>query len=606
MTMTRPSQDADRLHTVQRAARYVLSRDSLGQARYTSMDVFPPELSAPKSGTPEYAWRSQLVWAWTKAGYMHEGLAGTGLQKRRIYTLLQAGREALERIATEPNLASFYISNKRSATGAEDRPPEFYRPPELVRMTHKPLRLVQPKVSQPPPEPEKNPFDDEGEEEQAEEESTPAPESQQSSSSSELRDLPIFFERITSVLESMNDRLGKVTERLLKVESETRDQSALLLEATQALTPQGGKDALVTKGEVAEILAELTQSFVKDNVAGVALAVSLKKHEEFHVQLAGEIANIAAVAKESVKKAMPITDAAAMAKDAAALSKVISDVLTKEVGQLIVPMVREVMAQEIAPGLTPVIAAIVRTEDKLRIHTSSLAASQGEKIENVKNSIGMTTDSISKDVQQRLGSRLGSISEGIGNSMNALTTSVEERIAALVASTEARMTAAGPDLEALRKLSDKISSEITSTCEELKDDLSSVSADAQDLAERVDAVTEGFSAGHTEFKRQGAVVVDGFKHVSEAADIVMEGARAVAAEMIFLARLRATKEGVTYEETVEGSNAAITRVAGAQDKIAGVVSSLGGGLIRPEGDAGSRDYSNMKPIIHMPDEEDES
>jgi hypothetical protein len=603
MTMTRPSQDADRLHTVQRVARYILSRDSLGQARYTSMDVFPPELPVPKSGTPEYAWRSQLVWAWTKAGYMHEGLAGTGLQKRRIYTLLQAGREALERIATEPNLASFYIPNKRSATGAEDRPPEFYRPPELVRLSARQLRIVPPKVARQAPEPE--PEESEESEEQAEEDE-PAPlqrqEAQDSDASSELKDLPIFFERITSVLENMNGRIAKVGERLSKVESETRDQSALLLEATQALSSRAGKDALVTKGEVAEVLAELTQSFVKDNVAGVALTAALKKHEEFHVQLSGEISNLALAAK----KAPVVTDAAAMAKDAAALSKTISDVLTKEVGKLIVPMVREAMAQEIAPGLTPVIEAIIRTEDKLRIHTSGLAVSAGEKIEGVKNSIGMTTDSISKDVQQRLGSRLGSISEGVGKSMDTLTASVESRIAALATSIEARMTAVGPDLEALRKLSDKIQSEVTSTCEELKDDLSSISADAQDLGETLEVVAGKFELGQTGFKRQAQTVVDGFTQVSNAANVVMEGARAVATEMVILARLRAAKAGVTYEEALEASNAAIVRVAEAQDKIGGAVSALGGGLIRPTGNADGRDYSNMKPIIHMPDEEDES
>ncbi len=278
MTMTKPSVDAERLHTVQRAARYVLSRDALGQARYTTMDVFPPELPVPKSGTPEYAWRSQLVWAWMKAGYMHEGLAGTGLQKRRIYTLLQAGREALERIATEPTLASFYIANKRSAPDADSRPPEFYRPPELVRLSRAAsLRLVPPKSEQArsqklAPEPEET----EGDEEPEAQEPAP-PEQQQAGGSGELKDLPIFLERITSVLENMNDRLSKVGERLTKVESETRDQSALLLEATQAISLRAGKDALVTRDEVATALAELTQAFVRDNVAGVALTAAFKK-----------------------------------------------------------------------------------------------------------------------------------------------------------------------------------------------------------------------------------------------------------------------------------------------------------------------------------------
>lgn len=601
MTMTRPSQDAERLHTVQRAARYVLSRDSLGQARYTSMDVFPPELPTPKSGTPEYAWRSQLVWAWTKAGYMHEGLAGTGLSKRRIYTLLQAGREALERIATDKVLASFYIPNKRSAPDADQKPPEFYRPPELLRLTSssKGLRLVPPKVTEAPEPQNDEEVDEGGEIFGTEEKTTPSQQAMgaregASGSSSDLRDLPIFFERITSVLENMNDRLAKVGDRLTKVEAETHDQSALLLEATQMLSTRGGKDALVTKDEVATALAELTQAFVRDNPAGTSLTAALKKHEEFHVQLASEITNIAAVAKEAAKKGAPI--------DAAALGKVVSDALAKEAPK------REAMAQQIALSLTPVIAAITRTEDKLRTHTSGLAVQTVEKIDSVKNSIGFTTDSISKDVQQRLGSRLGSISESVGKSMDVLTASVESRITALATSIEARMTAVGPDLEALRTLSDKVSSEVTATCNELKEDLSSISADSQDLGEILETVGSKFDEGQAGFRRQAQSVIDGFMQVSAAADVVMEGARAVAGEMIVLARLRAAKAGVTYEETVEASNAAITRVAEVDDRIGGVVSSLGGGLIRPTGDATGRDYSNMKPIIHLPpeDSEDES
>jgi hypothetical protein len=43
------------------------------------------------------------------------------------------------------------------------------------------------------------------------------------------------------------------------------------------------------------------------------------------------------------------------------------------------------------------------------------------------------------------------------------------------------------------------------------------------------------------------------------------------------------KEGATYEEAVAASNAAITRVAEAQDRMAGTVSALGGGLIKTAG-----------------------
>src|SRR5271170_1630812 len=134
MTMaTKPSKDAERLEIVQRTARYVLARSTVGATRFGAMDIFPIELPVPKNGTPDYAWRQQLAWTWAKAGYLHQAFTGTGLQKRRIYTMLAAGREALERIGADPALASFYIPNKRTAADAESRPPEFFQPPELVR-----------------------------------------------------------------------------------------------------------------------------------------------------------------------------------------------------------------------------------------------------------------------------------------------------------------------------------------------------------------------------------------------------------------------------------------------------------------------------------------
>ena len=624
MTMTKPSQDADRLQTVQRVARYVLSRSTVGQTRFAAMEVFPPDLTAVKSGTPEYAWRQQLAWTWAKAGFLHEALAGTGLQKCRIYTMLQAGRDGLERIAADPVLASFYISNKRTGGDIANRPAEFFRPPELVRVatvTERSRRIVSPSFGDEdtpgkglrlvPPSAESAPEENEA----AREEQKPSDGSLEGVQEmiSELRGLPIFFERITSVLERMNERLVKVENM---AQSAADDQAAIRDELTNELVPDK-KDMPATRDEVATALAEMTQSFLRDNPQNAvvtaslsALATKISQHEQFHVMLAKEVGVLASAVKKSAE------NPARMETFADDVSKILRSIVTEEVARAFIKdlpkIVHTVMSDEISPGLALALEAMVRMEGKFEAHakTSNKHVERviGEKVgaatENLGTRIGATHSSIDAAVEkfektaamidQRQTAHGAVVSKIIEQRFEALASNIESRL-------DKRLSAIAPDANAVRKLSEKLESEISATCETLKEDLASISADAQDLAERVESVVESFNVGHAEFKRQGEVVVENFKSVSDAAEMVLEGAQTVAKEMIILARLRALKEGATLEETFTASDAAIARVAEAETKMINKVSALGGGLIRPHG-------APLRPIIVQTKEtkEDES
>jgi hypothetical protein len=619
-TMTKPSVDAERLQIVQRAARYVLSKATVGGVRFGAMDIFPPELAIVKSGTPEYAWRSQLAWTWAKAGYMHETLSGTGLNKRRIYNLLQLGREALERIATEPVLASFYIRNRRVTGSETNRAAESYRPQELL--TSKNLRLVSTKID-PSMEairkastglfprtanlnvPEKQSDDADKALQETSKDSEESDEKRDRNEINqnvlgdlrdvlgELQGLPVFFERITAVLERMNDRL-------VKVEGETHDQSALLVEATRLITVEGGKDRLatgkdapMTRDEIVTMLAELTQSFLRDNPQNVGLAALLKKHEEFHVQLANEIGNVIFIAKNAAKN--DNIDAVVLAESISktlhiAIAEEVSRVFVKDVATVLAPVVREAVAQEIGPGLTPVIETVVRAQDKSEVHTKALAHASDKHVERiVGEKLGSAFDKLDIRIQS-IGSGIDAATGKIEKTVAVMDQRasahgvvvnkiIEQRFEALASIIETRLSALTPDALAMRELSDKLRDEVTATCDELKETLAAISADAQDLAERVDAVTEGFDMGREEFKRHGAVVVENFKQVSNAAQDLLDAAGLVSKEMIAMARLRAADD-VSFETALAIGDAAIERVGMMQDKILGSSTALGGGLIK--------------------------
>jgi hypothetical protein len=454
----------------------------VGHPQFAAMEIFPPDLPNPKSGTPEYAWRQQLAWTWAKAGYFQERLTGTGLQKRRIYALLQSGREALERIASDPALASFYLSNKRSST-TPNQSATFFQPPELVALPARdPRRIVTPGpnknlklVTSGPSEHTDDPSEDENSSDddvtrrvdrilaerragaegraQEREDETVTSASDVQAMVSELRGLPVFFERITSVLERMNDRLVKV-EKVAQNQSEILSEALSLAQNDENATREEfealrekEKEGFATRDEIATALAEMTQAFLRDNPQILSVVASLKRHEDFHVQLAAEIVSLANIAK----KGASVDEAALAHLLSGYIGKTMGDVirtavgdevtraLSKEIPKVIAPVLREVISQEIGPGLTPIMESIARSDVKFKNHADALALS-------VANS-SAAANSGKKNFEQSITSKIDYASEKIDARIALLEKRFEEM-------------ASGLDVGAIKKLAKKLEAEI--------------------------------------------------------------------------------------------------------------------------------------------------
>jgi hypothetical protein len=127
MTAIKPSQQAERLDIVQRAARYLLDVASQKPGGFGTMEIFPPDLPIAKPNSSDYTWRGQIAWVWAKAGWLDQKLRGQGTQKHWVYRLKPQGRLPIEKIAEDQVAASFYVSIKRPTTAGADYPADWYQ-----------------------------------------------------------------------------------------------------------------------------------------------------------------------------------------------------------------------------------------------------------------------------------------------------------------------------------------------------------------------------------------------------------------------------------------------------------------------------------------------
>ena len=276
---TKPSAEAQRLEIVRAAARHLLAQDARGRTDIGTWDIFPPDGGRPETGTSEYTWRGQLAWCWWKAGFLREKIVGQGMQRRREYAVLPAGREALDRIAEDPVLASFYIKRKRSGVGV-DYPSEWYRPPQLDIGT------------------EDSSSGDAEEVESQEEESV---EEGPGVGDGATNVLEIYLERTTAVLEVLVTRTASL-------ENEMRGHSDLLLEIAQKLSSlPASLGPLVTKNELGEAAAEI--------------AAAVARREGAVASLANAVAAVEAAVKSSITKVDALAAEVAKTRTEVALSR---------------------------------------------------------------------------------------------------------------------------------------------------------------------------------------------------------------------------------------------------------------------------------------------
>lgn len=251
--MLRPSVETERLSTVQRAARHVLDKVSRSESGFGSMEIFPPDGPKALTGSTEYIWRSQLAWAWWKAGYLSCKIIGRGIGKHRSYMLLSQGRAALEQIADDPVLASFYVKAKRNTT-SESYPPEWFQP-EALRAP---------------------PKDEEEEEEEAstdgsadgEEDEGPAPEDREKDRSEKDGSASIEAERerrwdlMIGVLEKVSTQFGDLKIEITSLKAEVKAQSDFVLEVAQRIEASGRPS--VTREDLGQVSAEIVQAIVSE------------------------------------------------------------------------------------------------------------------------------------------------------------------------------------------------------------------------------------------------------------------------------------------------------------------------------------------------------
>lgn len=263
--MLRPSVETERLSTVQRAARHVLDKVSRGESGFGSMEVFPSDVPRALSGSTEYIWRAQLAWAWWKAAYLSCRILGRGVGKHRNYTLLPAGREALERIASDPVLASFYVKAKRN-TASESYPSDWFRP-EALRA--------------PPPKEEdaeeQDAEEEDAEEEDAEDETSVGGQEEQGPASEDRekdRSTGIEVERerrwdlMIGVLEKVSTQFGDLKTEITSLKAEVKAQSDFVLEVAQRIEASSRSSVTsvpsVTREDLGRVSAEIVQAIVSE------------------------------------------------------------------------------------------------------------------------------------------------------------------------------------------------------------------------------------------------------------------------------------------------------------------------------------------------------
>jgi hypothetical protein len=548
LSALKPSHQAERLKVVQRAARHLL--DALSQGGFGTMDIFPDDLPACQSATSEYTWRGQLAWVWARAGYLEQKLAGQGLNKHWVYKLRSQGRPALERIASEPVVASYYISTKRPTSAGTEYPQSHYQPPELRGLV---LESV-PKVDLTAARKERSGtrpqlLDDDLSDAHVSSEDDGSNESVEDGDGGEVSDvagdagegggsgdggtqglaqeyglLGVYIEQSTKVLEAMHTGIADCRD-------EVKAQTDALLEVAGRIE-QGASKADV-KMSVGAASAEIVQALVQRKDDGASPAV-LRAVESVDGKVGGKIdaardAIIAACAFDKGELAGLIYSALAPV-----LEKAVEEAVTKSVAQRV-----ESIRDKIAAGVEKIVAG---------------------RMDDLEKSVGKALSSQEKS--------LVSAVRGEGDEMRA---DLEESVRDLreaVDALEARLAAVDFDAEAISDLREGV----------------------EGLDAHLTTLTKKFFDGYDKFSEQGKKNLEGWKSMHEATVALLEASKIVGREILALAVDRADMSGVPRDAVTDRSTEAVNRLSAALDGVRGV-SALGGGLIR------SYEGSDVRPII---------
>jgi uncharacterized protein YoxC len=254
MSRALPSVQQQRLVTVQRAAKHVLSLARSYREPFRSLDIFPADLGRAATGSSEHSWRGSLAWVWAQAGYLTSTLRGSGTAKHHEYVVTPEGEEALAQIAQDAVIASFYIPMKRgNAAQAAERGASWYQAPELRHDEEPVIRVVGSSAE-----------DDEGEGDEPAE--THAPNDAEAPGAEAPPMLGLYFERIIAVLERGAEQQSALNQRLGTLEGEIKAQSDFVLEVSGKLdqlaaTPMS--QALATRSDLGKVSGEIVEAIVE-------------------------------------------------------------------------------------------------------------------------------------------------------------------------------------------------------------------------------------------------------------------------------------------------------------------------------------------------------
>jgi hypothetical protein len=553
MSALKPSVQSERLEIIQKAARHLLAiAPRLGDVGFRTMDIFPADLGDCKYGSSEYTWRSQIAWTWSKAGWLSQALAGRDLGKHLVYKLLPEGKEAIERIATDPIVASFYISSKRHY-GSEGLPASHYRAPELLDVPPAEddeaeeaefIESLKKKTAQ---EASRRFMDEPGDEEDAARgvDAEQANDEGGGGVGGSEAFFAAYLEQSTKVLEVLSGEVRSLGGRLGKIEDEVRTQSEVMLDATARI------EAGASKSDVAEAAAELIAAVSKAGGGGGKL-------DEAIVRAGLGFTN-------SLDRGLDDTVARINRKVDGLESSLVAAVSTK-MSESVLAMETSVGTSVGAAGATVGASVDKAVETALeRVLPGIIAIAIGGKMDAIR-------DKVSAGVERILEARMTTFEKAVEREI----TSTAEKMASVVG-TQGLLVAA-----------------LKTSIDDLECRLSQVDFDSEDVREVREAL-DGMKDSLDQVEHHVGKVfqkhIETWKDLSNTSQTLMEAAKFVSKEILALADDRASDKGIPHETIKQRSLEATDRFTAAQVGL-GSISPIGVGIIRP-----LASLKDLKPLI---------
>jgi hypothetical protein len=606
-----PSIEAQRLQIVQRAARFVCAVASAPEP-FDAWGIFPPDLAGVESGTAEYSWRGQLAWTWARAGYFKDGVTGKGTRKHRTYTLTPLGRTSLERVAVEPGLAAFYISNKRTTSDTNAQNALHYQPPELRKLpTLRSVPHVHEDLSIPDAEIEEEVEDgaEVGAEvgDGAEESSIESTQIFRAKSFVVQRFTlasgePYWRVRFTLPSGSRPWAAARFTSEALAREWAAPQIVAVLIKgrALEAGGEESGGEESGTEDQLARFNAFIEQvTGVLENMNAKLVAIESDRTSTRLQTLEYEVhgfTDLMLSVADRLDKVTSSTDAALatrgdLGKVSAELAKAFSSAPRPD-SKSVTPKLDEAA---LASGLGEVLRASLVKEMDARM------TAQFEGV------IPILRAAVREESMRDEGGLADKLAEG--KLAEVLRAGVREEVAAQLKKIDFKVDLSGFG----KKLEDSIAKRfetvlandgesVREAAESLTEDLSLIRKSTEKLGVSVADLLDAYKEEHSSFMATGERVALVLTNASKSALAILDASKVVANEMMSLASTYAQKSGVPRDVAFARTDAALAAFSEAEERLIAGTGNFGSSLIMAPK---TIDAKNLRPIIMKPKGDDE-